>query len=972
MSLLGLLPGTALAASELDNWRQQIEQTRALAESDPTQAYSQARTLQRDLPVEASLIDQARALNLLARIESYRALTEPAAQHAQLALDLAARAGDRSEQAKAHLTFVLTSINQGKVDQSKAAAAHSVELLEGSQHPELLSEAMLRMSMMYRRQGDFERSVTLSMQAMELAKSSKNAMALAYAHQGLAISYDQSGRLVDAHEHYVQMRAQAQAAGSKLLEAYAVNGLAGITASLNDPVSSERLMRESITMYRALRMPFSINQGLYSLADAMQKQGRFAQALPLLNEAAASYANYPNPIGLWYVVMARSSNLQALKRIGPAGSEAQRAYALATEIGFPLYLGESAKRLAAIAAASGEYAQAYRWATQAAALAEKARSDKASTRMVELARIYETESKQRQINELTRSNEQQAAQLRQREFQQRWLWTVVVGGFIFMLASFFFLLHLRRSNRRLERLNSQVQQSQNQLQATLDAIPDALFVLDLDGRCHHSHYPKGELLLPPASEILGQTVSDVLPPAVAHVCLLALREAQEKGQSAGKQIELELGQSKRWFELSVANKPTDSNNGPLFIMLARDITERKQLEVQEEIRRRIFERLAQDSSLTEILALVVRYVEHLQPDVVVSIMLLDKQGKHLSVATAPKLPLAYIQAIDGMEIGEGRGTCGTAAWRGTTVISENLDTDVAWQPYRALTVEAGFRSCWSEPIFDSNGLVLGSFGVYKSKTGRPREEDVRLLRRASYLAATAIERKRIDQDLKETQHLLRQLAARGETAREDERKHLKRELHDELGQYLLALRLGVSVLDSQFGSNNPALLEKTQRLMDMVDTTIKVVRNLVASLRPGALDMGIVSALEWLVSEYRERGAMGCELHVTEDDFPMDDLRDTAIFRIVQESLTNVVRHAKASKVEVTLTQTPRGRQLKVRDNGVGFDPSLYRDKSFGLMSIRERVLMLRGEFKLTSAPGHGTLIEVQIPITVSSSTPIY
>jgi signal transduction histidine kinase len=212
---------------------------------------------------------------------------------------------------------------------------------------------------------------------------------------------------------------------------------------------------------------------------------------------------------------------------------------------------------------------------------------------------------------------------------------------------------------------------------------------------------------------------------------------------------------------------------------------------------------------------------------------------------------------------------------------------------------------------------------------------------------------------------MRWLASRNERVREDERLHLKRELHDELGQYLLALRLGVSVVDMQFGGGNALLREKTQRLIGIVDSAIKVVRNVVSSLRPAALDLGIVPALKWLVNEYDRFGGadMRCELHVCEEDIQLDDARATTIFRIVQESLTNVVRHAQASKVDITLKRHGAKYVLEVNDNGNGFEPAVRKEKSFGLLGIRERALALGGEVDISSVPGQGTSIRVSIPI---------
>lgn len=252
------------------------------------------------------------------------------------------------------------------------------------------------------------------------------------------------------------------------------------------------------------------------------------------------------------------------------------------------------------------------------------------------------------------------------------------------------------------------------------------------------------------------------------------------------------------------------------------------------------------------------------------------------------------------------------------------------------------------PLVDADGQAVGTLGIARDIT----------------------ERKRIESQLIESQHLLRQLAARCESVREDERRHLAREIHDELGQNLLALRLGISVMGLKFGADNLLLQDKTTRLLEMVDATVKVVRNVATSLRPTALDMGIVSALEWLVDAYPERTGIRCELHVSAKDVPMDDQYATAIFRIVQESLTNVVRHAQANKVDITLTRNEASYFLEVRDNGRGFDPALRPDKSFGLLGIRERALMLGGDVDISSAPGRSTSIKVHIPIhTVPSES---
>ena len=223
--------------------------------------------------------------------------------------------------------------------------------------------------------------------------------------------------------------------------------------------------------------------------------------------------------------------------------------------------------------------------------------------------------------------------------------------------------------------------------------------------------------------------------------------------------------------------------------------------------------------------------------------------------------------------------------------------------------------------------------------------------------------KESERRLSESQRMLRQLATRNDAVREEERKYLTREIHDELGQYLSALRMGVSVLEMQFGGGNPALSERTRTLTGLVDSTIQVVRDIVGRLRPAVVDMGVVPALEWLVEQFRKSDAANCQLHVNESSIELDEVRAIELFRIVQESLTNVRRHAAASRVDITLSLVETQFLLEVSDNGCGFDPQQKKHQSFGLVGIRERALKLGGCVDIDSAPNRGTRLKVRFPV---------
>lgn len=220
-----------------------------------------------------------------------------------------------------------------------------------------------------------------------------------------------------------------------------------------------------------------------------------------------------------------------------------------------------------------------------------------------------------------------------------------------------------------------------------------------------------------------------------------------------------------------------------------------------------------------------------------------------------------------------------------------------------------------------------------------------------------------EQRLEDSYTQLRELTTRREEAREEERKRIARDIHDELGQMLTALRMEVSLLRLTAGPDNPQLLAQVQNIMGHVDATIHVVRNVAAKLRPAVLDMGIVSAMEWQVGEFAKRSGIRCGLSIAEEEIYLDEERATALFRIVQESLTNVARHAQAKNVDIMLRRDGESYLLEVHDDGNGFDPEMLKKKTFGLMGIRERVMLLQGEIDITSAPGSGTTVSVRIPV---------
>lgn len=221
------------------------------------------------------------------------------------------------------------------------------------------------------------------------------------------------------------------------------------------------------------------------------------------------------------------------------------------------------------------------------------------------------------------------------------------------------------------------------------------------------------------------------------------------------------------------------------------------------------------------------------------------------------------------------------------------------------------------------------------------------------------------EELLRSRQMIRELAAHHELIREAERARIAREIHDEFGQYLTALRMDTAMLDIRHGADNSELRQRLTNMKQTIDASIGVVRNLASALRPGALDMGLVSAAEWLLAGFEERTGIPFRLHAPQEDLDLDDERATAAFRILQEALTNITRYAHANEVDITIELAEAALVMKVRDDGIGFDPAEIRErKTFGLLGIRERTLMFGGESRIDSKPGSGTILHIKIPLS--------
>jgi PAS domain S-box-containing protein len=230
------------------------------------------------------------------------------------------------------------------------------------------------------------------------------------------------------------------------------------------------------------------------------------------------------------------------------------------------------------------------------------------------------------------------------------------------------------------------------------------------------------------------------------------------------------------------------------------------------------------------------------------------------------------------------------------------------------------------------------------------------------------EAKRREAELSASQEQLRALAARLQEIREEEQNHLARELHDEFGAALTTLKLDLVWLKKRLPESSPELQDRIAAMAKLIDLTTEGIRQTAAMLRPRLLDdFGLVAAMEWQVQEFQKRSGIGCDLTTEEVDLPVECA--TSVFRILQECLTNVARHAEASSVEIRLQKSAGDVVLCVHDDGKGFPlQSQHHATSLGLVGMRERAYALGGTFEMNSAPGHGTTVTVRIPCSTDGS----
>ncbi|TGJ99492.1 GAF domain-containing sensor histidine kinase [Leptospira semungkisensis] len=294
-------------------------------------------------------------------------------------------------------------------------------------------------------------------------------------------------------------------------------------------------------------------------------------------------------------------------------------------------------------------------------------------------------------------------------------------------------------------------------------------------------------------------------------------------------------------------------------------------------------------------------------------------------------------------------------------ISNHLKGDLS-----SLSIQAAIESSFALPVLVRENLVcvLEFFSEFEI----PDPSFLEAITHISSLIGRVFERREAENSLKNSQDQLRALSARLQEVREEERLLVAREIHDELGQLLTVLKIDITLLKNNIQKKVPEAVDLFSDIKSMIkvaDTAIESVQRIATELRPMILeDLGLIEGIEWYSKDFQKRTGLVCELSVKAENLPGDKEYSIALFRIFQEALTNIARHADASRILISLEEEAHFLILRIEDNGVGISQTQLKDhKSLGLVGMRERAIVLGGELTVLGQKGKGTSVVVKIPL---------
>jgi two-component system sensor histidine kinase UhpB len=462
------------------------------------------------------------------------------------------------------------------------------------------------------------------------------------------------------------------------------------------------------------------------------------------------------------------------------------------------------------------------------------------------------------------------------------------------------------------------------LTSVFEVIPDMVFIVDRDEKVVFVNQVAARALGKPPGDVVGKKQGELFGAELAARHSQAIAQVFRTGEMLVTENQQDLHVRPVWIDTRLL--PIRDVTGAVIAVvgIVRDVTGRRKAQETLELREAFLRGMLDN-------------FPHL-------VWFKDPQGKFLVVNqpfadAAGKERPSDLVGLDDFAIWPHHLAAGYVADD-----EEVMRTRQQKQVEEQICVHGELR--WTEtfksPVLDATGKVIGTTGLGRDIT----------------------ERRRLQEAERQSREQLRALAAHVESVREQERVRIAREIHDELGQSLTCMGMDLAFLDKQIDPGNHEAAARVAALVELVKDTIRCVRRISSELRPSILDdLGLGAAIEWLAHDVESRTPIRCTVEVPEDlSLPFE--LATPLFRICQEALTNVSRHAQATRVGIHLESQDGHVLLVVRDNGRGItDEEIRRHGSLGLLGMKERVTLLGGTLELEGHPGEGTTLAIRMPV---------
>lgn len=411
-----------------------------------------------------------------------------------------------------------------------------------------------------------------------------------------------------------------------------------------------------------------------------------------------------------------------------------------------------------------------------------------------------------------------------------------------------------------------------------------------------------------------------------------------------------------------------------------DITDRKETDQRIRANNKLLKLFAQKYSLREYLDEVCSLVRLWSGCRHAGIRIMDKNGTVPFLASLDYTP-DFLKQEGSLSLAHDQCVCtrviagspepsdlacmtseGSFISGNTAFFTETL-TEKDRSKYRGFCMKAGFKTLAVVPI-KHRDQALGAVHIADERESAISLKKLEFIEQLAMIVGEAIYRFSAEEELRKSREELRDLNRYLREARENERTAVAREIHDELGQIITALRLELAWIRDNY-KDNKIIFNKAKSMLALVDATIQTIQNIISELRPGILDvLGLFAAIEWQAAELKKMSGIACDLRLPSEDILLGADISTNIFRIIQELFTNIVRYSQATNVSVRIEIKRDRLFLNVTDNGIGIRPQdISSPVSFGIIGIRERVYAMKGEMHIAGTSGIGTFVTIVVPV---------